>query len=163
MTAIWSNATDRAEGKTVIIQFLIGSAVICLSIAVTALTLGMSIRFKNGIHHPLVEKRDGLRNSLGLAVASLAGLATLAISVWIWAVLFLVIGVFHSLEPAVYFAIVSFTTLGFGDIILPVEWRLLSGLCAANGLIVFALIAAYLVEFLSRMHRAQIGDDHAFD
>ena len=39
---------------------------------------------------------------------------------------------FHALEPALYFSLVSFSTLGFGDIILDEKWRLLSGLTAAN-------------------------------
>jgi hypothetical protein len=48
-----------------------------------------------------------------------------SICVWIWAGAFLVLGLFPAVEPAVYFSIVSFTTLGFGDILLPVLWRLL--------------------------------------
>ncbi|MGF1621745.1 MAG: ion channel [Rhodomicrobiaceae bacterium] len=57
------------------------------------------------------------------------------------------------METWVYFSLVSFTTLGFGDIILMKEWRILSGMMAANGLIIFGLTAAVLIDFLSRLRR----------
>lgn len=72
-------------------------------------------------------------------------------SVWAWAAMFRVLGVFDAFEPALYFALVAFTTLGFGDILLPTEWRVLGGLAAANGLLIFGLLTAVLVDALRNM------------
>jgi hypothetical protein len=47
-----------------------------------------------------------------------------------------------TLEKAVYFSTVTFTTLGFGDITLDEEWRLLSSFEAANGLLMFGWTTA---------------------
>ncbi|MCP3972853.1 MAG: two pore domain potassium channel family protein [Rhodobacteraceae bacterium] len=55
--------------------------------------------------------------------------------VWFWAVTFLWLGLFETLEQAVYFALVVYTTLGYGDVLLPLEWRLLGGMSAINGLL----------------------------
>ena len=63
-------------------------------------------------------------------------LATI-IEVWVWAVLYVLLGALESLETAVYFSTVTFTTLGFGDIVLYDEWRLSSAFEAANGLLMF--------------------------
>jgi uncharacterized membrane protein YedE/YeeE len=63
------------------------------------------------------------------------------------------VGVFHDFETSIYFALVSFTTLGFGDIVLEKQWRILSGLMGANGLVIFGLTTAVLVDFLSRFRR----------
>ena len=60
------------------------------------------------------------------------------------------LGAFDALEPAVYFALVSFTTAGFGDITLGPDWRLLSGLTAANGFLMFGWSTAYMVELMRR-------------
>lgn len=68
--------------------------------------------------------------------------------VWIWALAFRALGIFATLEGSVYFSLVAFTTLGFGDILLPTEWRLLAGMSAANGLLLFGLLTAMLVEVL---------------
>ena len=77
--------------------------------------------------------------------------------VWIWAFAFVELGVFDTLELAVYFSLVSFTTLGFGDVLLPVEWRLLAGMAAANGLLSFGLVTAILVDALRQMRNHQLS------
>ncbi|MXX88999.1 MAG: two pore domain potassium channel family protein [Boseongicola sp. SB0677_bin_26] len=81
-----------------------------------------------------------------LVLALLWTLCMIAVAVMFWAVAFHRLGVFANVEESVYFALVSFTTLGFGDILLPAEWRLLGGIAAANGLLLFGLLTAILVE-----------------
>ena len=73
-------------------------------------------------------------------------LCVIAVAVWFWTIAFDRLGVFANVEEAAYFALVSFTTLGFGDILLPAEWRLLGGVAAANGLLLFGLLTAIFVE-----------------
>ena len=75
-------------------------------------------------------------------------LVMITVAVWLWAGAFRMLGVFDTLEGAVYFALVAFTTLGFGDVLLPDPWRLLSGICAANGFLLFGLITARFVELM---------------
>jgi hypothetical protein len=72
------------------------------------------------------------------------------VNVMAWALTFLAVGAFDALEPAVYFALVSFTTAGFGDITLGPDWRLLSGLTTANGFLMFGWSTAYMVELMRR-------------
>ncbi len=76
-------------------------------------------------------------------------------SVWIWAVALWLLPVFITMEASVYFSIVAFTTLGFGDILLPQDWRLLAGLTAVNGLLMFGFLTAMLVEVLRRVRNTQ--------
>ena len=64
---------------------------------------------------------------------------------------FLVCGIFQSLEPAVYFSLIAFTTVGFGDIVLTPQWRILSGMVAANGLLLFGFSTAFLFEVMVRL------------
>ena len=69
----------------------------------------------------------------------------------LWAATLLALGVFSDPEPALYFSMISFTTLGFGDVILPDQWRLLSGFIATDGFILFGLNTAFLFEVLRRL------------
>jgi hypothetical protein len=85
-----------------------------------------------------------------IIVAMLFILLTHTIEVWVWAIVLLATGAVDSLEPALYFALVSFTTVGFGDITLTPEWRLLSALIAANGFLLFGWSTAYMVELIRR-------------
>ncbi len=51
---------------------------------------------------------------------------------------------------------VSFTTLGYGDLVLPQDWRLLGGMCGANGFMIFGFVIAMLVEALRHVRLGQI-------
>jgi len=83
-----------------------------------------------------------------LTISLTATLGMMTAAVWLWAVTLYVLNIFVDFEASVYFALVAFTTLGFGDILLPQEWRLLGGLAAANGLLLFGFLTAILVETL---------------
>lgn len=94
--------------------------------------------------------------TLLLMMSVLTILVTMTLAVWTWAFAFLALGVFDDVERAAYFSIVAFTTLGFGDIILPEEWRILGGMTAANGLMNMGLYTALLVEVLRRVRSDQV-------
>ena len=83
-------------------------------------------------------------------------MTTITLCVWIWALLFHALGALPDLETSLYFAFASFTTLGFGDVLLPLEYRLLSGMAATNGLLLFGLFTAFLVEVMRRIRNEQM-------
>lgn len=92
-----------------------------------------------------------------LCLAVLWSFSTVVVGVWIWAITFRLLDVFVTLEGAVYFSIVAYTTLGFGDVLLPQDWRLLGGMASANGLLNFGLLTAMLVEVLRYVRVEQIA------
>lgn len=92
-----------------------------------------------------------------LCLLALWILLQMTVGVWLWALTFMALEVFATLEESVYFALVAFTTLGFGDVLLPVEWRLLSGMAAANGLLNIGIVTAFLVEGLRQVRLRQIA------
>lgn len=62
-------------------------------------------------------------------------LATIA-EVWLWADVYHLISAIETLKEALYFSTVTFTTLGYGDVVLNSSWRLFASE-AANGLFLF--------------------------
>ena len=64
------------------------------------------------------------------------------------------------MEPAVYFALVTFTTLGLGGLDIPESWRLLSGFVGANGFLLLGLNTAVLIDVMARMRD---GDMRTYD
>jgi hypothetical protein len=68
-----------------------------------------------------------------------------------WAALFVYIGQFPDFETAFYHSAVNFTSLGYGDIVMEAPWRLLGGLEAANGVLMFGLSAGALLSMMNRM------------
>ena len=59
-----------------------------------------------------------------------------------WALLYRALGAFEDFETAMYFSGVTFTSLGYGDVVLDGRIRLLGPLQAANGLMMFGITTA---------------------
>ena len=95
-----------------------------------------------------------LRDTFALVILSIWLLAAHIIEIVMWAYLYLRFDLFADLEPALYFSAASYTTLGFGDVILDPPWRLLSGATAANGLLLFGLSAAVLFDVAGQLRLA---------
>lgn len=131
-------------------QLVIGSMVIVATVAIQAEMFGLMTRR----HEPVLTwTRHRFRRMAGtvfISIAMLMVLATMTIEVWLWAAVLIVTGAVNGLEPAVYFSLVCFTTLGFGDITLPQEWRLLSALIGANGFLMFGWSTAFMVELIRK-------------
>lgn len=67
------------------------------------------------------------------------------VEVGMWAAAYPVLGALEGLEPSLYYSMVTFTTLGYGDIVLPDHWRLLASFEAANGIIMFGWTTAIVM------------------
>lgn len=91
-----------------------------------------------------------------LCAAAIWILGIVTAGVWIWAFTFRALGLFDTMEESVYFALTSFTTLGYGDVVLPQGWRLLGGMAAANGFLNFGVLIAMLVEALRQIRLGQM-------
>lgn len=131
-----------------ILQLAIGSVLIftCFLIASTAWVILELVLVR--LHGWVGRPPWGMRLMLVLCIALAVALAMTTASVWLWAAAIWGLGGFDRIEPAVYFSLVAFTTLGFGDILLPEDLRLLGGMAAANGMLQFGLLTAMLVETL---------------
>jgi hypothetical protein len=131
-------------------QLLIGSMVIAVTVAVQAEMFNLLSKRFERIIVALRRILHRFANTGAIIVGVLCILLVHTINVWIWAAVFILAGAIPEFEPALYFSLVSFTTVGFGDITLGTDWRLLSGLTAANGFLTFGWSTAYMVELVRR-------------
>jgi len=139
-----------------ITQISIGSVLMLLTICIAALsTWAIEVTFAR-LHGWILREPHRPKLMLMVVVAALWALAMVTAGVWLWAFCFRILGVFHTMEEAVYFSLVSFTTLGYGDILLTHQWRILGGMAAANGLLNFGLLTALLVEVIRHVRKSQI-------
>lgn len=138
-----------------LIQLIVGAILVCITVVVTVGFIAVATMALTKLGKWMISGRWFLRLMTSLSAVVLWMLAALTVSVWIWAGAFMALGQFGTLEEAVYFSVVSFTTLGFGDVVIGEDWRLLSGIIAANGLILFSLVTAFLIEFIVRLRAGQ--------
>jgi hypothetical protein len=140
-----------------VVQLALGTALILVSILLSALAFWVLEAILIRVRPWIARTPHRPKLMLMLCLAVLWSFSTVVAGVWIWAVTFRLLDVFATLEGAVYFSIVAYTTLGFGDILLPQEWRLLGGMASANGLLNFGLLTAMLVEVLRYVRVEQIA------
>jgi hypothetical protein len=74
------------------------------------------------------------------------------VEVLVWAATYLALNAIHGFEKALYFSMVTFTTLGYGEIVLGERWRLLASFEAANGIIMFGWTTAIVITAVQRIY-----------
>ena len=74
------------------------------------------------------------------------------LEVLLWAATYHLLNALEGFEPAFYFSMVTFTTLGYGEIVLDEQWRLLASFEAANGIIMFGWTTAIILAAVQRIY-----------
>lgn len=137
-------------------QIALGTFLMLMSIVVAGGAF-LALEILLARSHPWLTRephRPKLMLVMSITVVWVLGMVTAG--VWIWAIALWALGIFITMEASVYFSLTAFTTLGFGDVLLPQQWRLLGGMAAANGLLNMGLLTAMLVEVLRHVRVGQL-------
>jgi hypothetical protein len=70
------------------------------------------------------------------------------LQITLWAGLFFAYGEFADFATAFYHSVVNFATLGYGDLVMSEQRRLLGALEAVNGVLMFGLTTGFLFAVL---------------
>ncbi len=140
-----------------LIQISLGSALVLTSILIAGASYWLMELALLWLHPWLARRPHRPKLVLVLSMTAVWVLAQMTVGVWIWALALRGLGIFADIEEAVYFALVAFTTLGFGDVLLPQEWRLLAGMAATNGLLNIGLTTALMLDSLRSIRAGQRG------
>lgn len=76
------------------------------------------------------------------------------VEITLWATVFMLIPDIQQLasfEEAIYFSMITYTTVGYGDITLETHWRIMSGFAAMDGILLFGWSAAMLYTVVQRI------------
>lgn len=88
---------------------------------------------------------------LVLTLAFLAVIIAHTVQAWMWAAALVWAGALPDIAVAIYFAIASYTTLGYGDIIMGEEHRVFASMSAVSGLLNFGLSTAFLLNVINEV------------
>jgi len=137
-------------------QILIGSGLLVITTIIHAGGMSLGLRWLARAYSNPRLSASFVGRSLMIAVLILIMFAVTLAEVIVWAGTYLMLGANSDLEEALYFSTVTYTTLGYGDLVLESHWRLLSAFQAANGIIMFSWTTAIIVVALNRVSR-QLG------
>jgi hypothetical protein len=136
-------------------QLLLGSAITLISLTGAALMWWVLNEMLHRMESWLRRPPKPVKSLVVIMMAVIATMAMMTLGVWLWAIIFTHMLIFNSLEEAVYYSLVAYTTLGLGDVVVPQDQRLLGGMTAANGFLMFGLMTAMLTDTLRHVRRVQ--------
>ena len=136
---------------TIGMQIALGSLIlgICSAIHIGILAIGVEILRRVG-RRLLTPHKTG-HWVLLTALAFIAVVLAHTIQVWVWAISFVALSIVQDFSEAIYFSLVTYTTLGYGDIIAGDDSRVFAAMAAVTGLLNFGLSTAFLVGFLAKL------------
>lgn len=74
----------------------------------------------------------------------------------IWAAFYCWRNLFSNFETAFYFSLGSYTTIGYGDVVLPQTWRLLGGVEGISGVLLCGLSTAFIFGIINALFQIRI-------
>lgn len=133
----------------VILQIGVGSCLLLVSIAFhvfisTKLIAGLRSKI------PTTDSVSTLKTFKNVSGILFVLLFSHTAQIYIWAIALRLLGALGGYEAPIYFALVTYTSLGYGDVTLDISFRVLGAMASVNGIIAFGLTTAFLVGFFVR-------------
>jgi len=134
-------------------EILIAAAIVCVCLLVhVAGMLWMADR--------LFERREratSKRHFSTTIIAVFSGMILLHVAeASLWAVFYYSRNLFGSYETSLYFSLVSFASIGYGDVILPQNWRLLGAIEGISGVLLCGVSTAFIFAIVNAMFQMRI-------
>ena len=121
---------------------------ICAFMHVLVLSMGVPHLSRAGRFLDIRLPRLRIAGTLFLGVAMIVLAHT--VQIWTWAAAYLYLGVLGTFEEAFYLATVTYTTLGYGDVVPGPENRIFAIFAAITGLLTFGISTAFLLGMVVR-------------
>ena len=138
--------------RLVIASVMVGTTVIMHLIGL-ALLVALIRR-----HHRRVRLARARLHQLIIIFGAAFGLFALhTVEIWSYAALYVSLGALPTFDDALYFSTTTYSTLGFGDVVLPRAWRLVGAIEGANGIILLGWSTAFFVSVIDRIRLFEHG------
>jgi voltage-gated potassium channel Kch len=133
-----------------LVQLSAAGGLIAATVAIQALFMSAGLHTLRWVdkHRPMIMPR---RPTITTVIWVLFLMIPVILDVTLWAIFYYAQGAMPSFEEAIYFSTVTFTTVGYGDIVLGSEWRQLATFEAVNGWIIFGWATALMVTLIQRL------------
>jgi hypothetical protein len=134
-----------------LVQFSVAAGLIGATVAIQALFMSIGLRTFKWIeeHRSRVIARNP---TIVTVIWILFLIIPIILDVTLWAIFYYAQAVLQSFEDALYFSTVTFTTVGYGDVVLGREWRQLATFEAINGWIIFGWATALIIAVIQRLY-----------
>ncbi len=145
-----------------IINILIGLFVIGITVVIQGFGTGYWMKYLENYYYSK-PKMIFLKKSVRMVIFTSFFLLLLHfLQAAIWAFIYFIlpeITEFETIEKALYFSLVTFTTLGYGEITLGVSNRILAGFEAINGILLIGWSTAFMFSVVQSILKREGEND----
>jgi len=129
-----------------------------LAFAIVAVCVVIHITGMASLMGYLLRRREKLQQKLTLFSTSRILILVFAIVILlhlletsIWAGFYYSRNLFADFETSLYFSLKTYTTIGYGDILLPRGWRLIGGVEGLSGVLLCGVSTAFIFAILNAL------------
>lgn len=130
-------------------KLILAFSVMALCVAMHAAGLMAIFRWTH-VHAPRGRHAFLLATKMLVRVAAWTVLLHLS-QILLWAALYRAAGAMHDFTSASYFSAVTYTTTGYGDLVLPEDWRLAGAVEALTGILMCGLSTGMFFAVFSKI------------
>lgn len=142
------------------VELLFATGMVALTVVIHGVGLALLGRVTQAEQN--AKRLDWLSvRGVGFTVSIVLGLFVLhGLEIWLYAVLFHMLGAVPDVRSAVYFSTTTYAAIGYGDAVMADEWQLLGGIEGINGVILLGWSTAFFVTIMSglRLRRGSIDE-----
>jgi hypothetical protein len=132
-----------------LIKLLIALSLMALCVAIH--TTGLTLAFR-WLNLQAVPRSEGIWPAAWTLIRIAAWTILLhLIQIFVWGFFYIWRGAMPDLDSAFYFSAVTYTTTGYGDLVLPHEFRLIGGVQALTGILMCGLSTGMFFAVFSRV------------
>jgi hypothetical protein len=123
-----------------------------LCVAIHAAGLAWAIRRLRG----LVDRANGFWPGTWVFILVAGWMILLhLVEISVWAVFYVWRDAIGDLTTALYFSAVTYTTTGYGDVVLPEGWRLFGGIEALTGILMCGWSSGFFFAIVNRLYQTR--------
>jgi hypothetical protein len=143
---IWPMLLQLAVSTLMVVVTVIAHG---LGLTLLSRMVRIELREEMAHHLPPLSSR-GLFFTLALVLGIFALHGT---GIWLYALLYVLVGAIPQLETAVYFSTISYAGIGYDDRYIEPAWRLVAAIEGINGLLLLGWSTAFFVTLIRRLGR----------
>jgi hypothetical protein len=131
------------------VTIFIAACLVATTVTIHAAGLGMVL---SHVLHSKVRSEDTGFWSITWLLIRIAWLLIVihSFAIFVWALFFWLAKCLPDMESSFYFSAVTYATIGYGDLVLPKEWRMLGPIEGFTGILMFGLSTAFFFIVVSK-------------
>lgn len=135
---------------SVLIQIALGSTVLIACLAIHLVISARLVVYLRS-YKPLSDNPSAGTFLKTISAVFLVFLLSHTVHIYLWAGSLWVLGAMPGYENALYFSLVTYTTVGYGDVVMGPDFRIFGAMASVCGILMFGLTTAFTVGFLGRV------------